>query len=61
MFWTLAEKYLGLKVGEIPPPVETPNMELLHPDYQGFFEPPRQYLDLYRLVGQASRLRVEEG
>ncbi|HEY9653717.1 MAG TPA: DUF3479 domain-containing protein, partial [Coleofasciculaceae cyanobacterium] len=29
MFWTLAEKYLGLKVGEIPPPVETPNMGLL--------------------------------
>ncbi len=35
MFWTLAEKYLGLKVGEIPPPVETPNMGLLHPDYLG--------------------------
>jgi len=48
MFWTLAEKYLGLKVGEIPPPVETPNMGLLHPDYQGFFESPRQYLEWYR-------------
>ncbi|MBD1942754.1 DUF3479 domain-containing protein, partial [Coleofasciculus sp. FACHB-712] len=48
MFWTLAEKYLQLKVGEIPPPVETPNMGLLHPDYQGFFESPRAYLEWYR-------------
>jgi magnesium chelatase subunit H len=48
MFWTLAEKYLGLTVGEIPPPVETPNMGLLHPDYSGYFESPRQYLDWYR-------------
>ncbi len=47
MFWTLAETYLGLKVGEIPPPIETPNMGLLHPDYQGFFESPRQYLEWY--------------
>ncbi|MCG6135621.1 MAG: magnesium chelatase subunit H [Nostoc sp. LLA-1] len=48
LFWTLAEKYLDLKVGEIPPPLETPNMGLLHPDYQGFFESPRQYLDWYQ-------------
>lgn len=48
MFWTLAEKYLGLKVGEIPPPIETPNMGLLHPDYQGYFESPKQYLEWYR-------------
>jgi magnesium chelatase subunit H len=48
LFWTLAEKYLGLKVGEIPPPIETPNMGLLHPDYQGFFESPKQYIDWYR-------------
>ena len=48
MFWTLAEKYLGLRVGEIPPPVETPNMGLLHPDYEGYFESPRQYLEWYR-------------
>lgn len=47
MFWTIAEKYLGLKVGEIPPPVETPNMGLLHPDYDGYFASPRQYLDWY--------------
>ena len=48
MFWTIAEKYLGLKVGEIPPPVETPNMGLLHPDYPGFFESPKAYLDWYQ-------------
>ncbi|NJR76395.1 MAG: DUF3479 domain-containing protein, partial [Scytonema sp. CRU_2_7] len=48
LFWTLAEKYLDLKVGDIPPPVETPNMGLLHPDYQGFFESPRAYLEWYQ-------------
>ncbi|MFB2897149.1 magnesium chelatase subunit H [Aerosakkonemataceae cyanobacterium BLCC-F50] len=58
MFWTLAEKYLGLKVGEIPPPIETPNMGLLHPDYQGYFTSPRQYIDWY-LVGQASCLPLD--
>ena len=47
LFWILAEKYLQLKVGEIPPPVETPNMGLLHPDYPGFFESPRAYLEWY--------------
>ncbi|MBW4629857.1 MAG: magnesium chelatase subunit H [Brasilonema octagenarum HA4186-MV1] len=50
LFWTLAEKYLSLKVGEIPPPVETPNMGLLHPDYQGFFESPRAYLEWYQQI-----------
>ncbi|MFN6568141.1 magnesium chelatase subunit H [Dendronalium sp. ChiSLP03b] len=48
LFWTLAEKYLNLKVGDIPPPVETPNMGLLHPDYQGFFESPKAYLEWYQ-------------
>ena len=47
MCWTLAEKYLGLTVGEIPQPIETPNMGLLHPDYQGYFTSPRDYLDWY--------------
>ena len=50
MFWTIAEKYLNLKVGEIPPPVETPNMGLLHPEYQGYFESPQEYLNWYRTV-----------
>ncbi|MEG4320877.1 MULTISPECIES: magnesium chelatase subunit H [unclassified Microcoleus] len=47
MFWIIAQKYLGLKVAEIPPPVETPNMGLLHPDYHGYFESPQQYLNWY--------------
>ncbi|QSJ17604.1 magnesium chelatase subunit H [Nostoc sp. UHCC 0702] len=51
LFWILAEKYLDLKVGDIPPPMETPNMGLLHPDYQGFFESPKAYLEWYRNRG----------
>ncbi|NEP39489.1 MAG: magnesium chelatase subunit H [Okeania sp. SIO2G4] len=54
MCWVLAEKYLDLKVGEIPPPLETPNMGLLHPDYQGYFESPRKYLEWYRQQKQTS-------
>ncbi|NER02973.1 MAG: magnesium chelatase subunit H [Okeania sp. SIO3C4] len=54
MCWVLAEKYLDLKVGEIPPPVETPNMGLLHPDYQGYFESPKKYLEWYRQQKQTS-------
>lgn len=50
MCWTLAEKYLNLPISaEIPPPIETPNIGLLHPDYSGFFESPRQYLEWYRV------------
>jgi magnesium chelatase subunit H len=56
LFWTLAEKYLSLKVGEIPPPVETPNIGLLHPDYQGYFESPREYLKWYQSRGQGSEV-----
>ncbi|HLP87854.1 MAG TPA: magnesium chelatase subunit H [Nostocaceae cyanobacterium] len=48
LFWILAEKYLDLKVGEIPAPIETPNMGLLHPNYSGFFTSPRQYLQWYQ-------------
>lgn len=48
LFWTLGEKYLGLTIGEIAPPIETPNIGLLHPDYSGYFESPRQYLDWYQ-------------
>ncbi|MGK7943727.1 MAG: magnesium chelatase subunit H [Microcystaceae cyanobacterium] len=47
MCWTIGEKYLGLKVGEIPPPVETPNMGLLHPDYEGYFTSAKDYLKWY--------------
>ncbi len=48
MFWTIAQKYLELTVGEIPPPLETPNIGLLHPDYSGYFESPQEYLDWYK-------------
>jgi len=48
LFWILAEKYLGLAIGEIPEVLETPNLGLLHPAYQGYFESPRAYLDWYR-------------
>jgi magnesium chelatase subunit H len=47
MCWTLGEKYLGLTVGEIPQPIETPNMGLLHPNYQGYFTSPKDYLEWY--------------
>ena len=47
MCWTLAQKYLGLSVGEIPQAIETPNMGLLHPQYQGYFTSPQDYLDWY--------------
>jgi len=47
MCWYLAENYLGLKVSEIPPVMETPNMGLLHPDYEGYFTSPSEYLNWY--------------
>jgi magnesium chelatase subunit H len=63
LFWTLGEKYLGLKVGDIPPILETPNIGLLHPDYQGYFESPKAYLEWRRgkgvgKVGEISRQKV---
>jgi magnesium chelatase subunit H len=48
LFWILAEKYLNLPVGDIPPVMETPNIGLLHPDYQGYFESPKAYLEWYQ-------------
>ncbi|MBD2447355.1 magnesium chelatase subunit H [Nostoc sp. FACHB-152] len=60
LFWTLAEKYLGLKIGDIPPPLETPNMGLLHPDYQGFFESPKAYLEWYQKKGTGNRQQGTE-
>ncbi|MBN3949142.1 MAG: magnesium chelatase subunit H [Nostoc sp. NMS7] len=58
LFWILAEKYLGLKVGDIPPPIETPNIGLLHPDYPGFFESPREYLEWYKTYCRDAMNRV---
>ncbi len=47
MCWTIAEKYLGLTIGEIPEAIQTPNIGLLHPEYQGYFTSPHEYLDWY--------------
>ncbi len=55
LFWTLAEKYLNLKIGDIPQPIETPNIGLLHPDYQGYFESPREYLEWYEMRGKGGQ------
>ncbi|TAE59360.1 MAG: magnesium chelatase subunit H [Nostocales cyanobacterium] len=60
LFWTLAEKYLGLKIGDIPAPIETPNMGLLHPDYQGYFTSPKDYLEWYERRSQESGVRSQE-
>ena len=48
MCWILAEKYLDLQVGEIAAPIETPNMGLLHPEYNGYFTSPQDYLAWYK-------------
>ncbi len=48
MCWTIAEKYLDIQVGEIPDAIETPNMGLLHPDYDGYFASPTDYLNWYQ-------------
>ena len=47
MYWAITDKYLGLKAGEIPEPIETPNMGLLHPEYPGYFTSPQTYLNWY--------------
>ena len=48
MCWTIAEKYFDLDIKEIPPPLETPNKGLLHPDYDGYFTSPHDYLQWYK-------------
>ena len=60
LFWTLAEKYLDLQVGDIPAPIETPNMGLLHPDYPGYFTSPKAYLEWYEKRSQESGVRSQE-
>ncbi|MDD1437505.1 DUF3479 domain-containing protein, partial [Dolichospermum sp. ST_sed10] len=60
LFWTIAEKYLDLKVGDIPPPIETPDMGLLHPDYQGFFTSPKAYLEWYQRREQGTGNREQK-
>ncbi|MEO1400141.1 MAG: magnesium chelatase subunit H [Cyanobacteria bacterium J06635_1] len=63
LFNYLAEKYLGLSVGEIPPMVETPNMGLLHPAYGEYFESPAAYVAWYekRLAEFEDREDAERG
>ncbi|MEM9220154.1 MAG: magnesium chelatase subunit H [Cyanobacteria bacterium P01_F01_bin.150] len=58
MLWVLAEKYLGLTIKEIPPVIETPDIGLLHPDYDGYFESPRKYLKWY-LKAEGRRQKAE--
>ncbi|MEM9536586.1 MAG: magnesium chelatase subunit H [Cyanobacteria bacterium P01_E01_bin.45] len=48
LFQYLAENYLDVEVGAIAPPIETPNLGLLHPDYSGYFESPKAYLEWHR-------------
>lgn len=48
MLQYLGKHYLGLTVGDIPPAQETPNIGLLHPDYEGYFESPRAYGEWYQ-------------
>ncbi len=48
MVGILSEKYLGLPMGDIAPPIETPNIGLLHPAHPGYFESPKDYLAWYR-------------
>lgn len=47
MFWFLGEKYFGLTIGDIPAAIAAPNMGLLHPDYNGYFESPKAYVEWY--------------
>ncbi|MDM7954152.1 MAG: cobaltochelatase subunit CobN [Cyanobium sp. CZS 25K] len=44
LFLYLARHGLDLRPGAIPPPRESPNLGLIHPDHDGFFLSPREYL-----------------
>ncbi|WP_218082408.1 magnesium chelatase subunit H [Anthocerotibacter panamensis] len=48
LFWTLAQHYLGLSVGEIPGVFTTPDRGLVHPEAPEYFTTPRRYLQWYR-------------
>lgn len=48
LFLYLARHGLGLRPAAIPPPRESPNLGLLHPDHDGFFLSPREYLAWYQ-------------
>ncbi|MEM7062180.1 MAG: magnesium chelatase subunit H [Cyanobacteria bacterium P01_B01_bin.77] len=61
MLWVLAEKYLGLTVGEIPAVIETPNIGLLHPEYEGYFESPKAYIAWYEKAFSADANKPRVG
>ena len=61
MLWVLAENYLGLTVGDIPAVIETPNIGLLHPDYDGYFELPRAYVTWYEQIFPSYRNKPRVG
>ncbi|MCP9841761.1 cobaltochelatase subunit CobN [Synechococcus sp. J7-Johnson] len=44
LFLHLARHGLGLNPGTIPPPQESPDLGLLHPDHEGYFRSPSDYL-----------------
>lgn len=56
MCWAIAENYLGLEVGELPAIIETPNMGLLHPEYNGYFTSPKDYLKWHRAAFSEQKL-----
>ncbi len=58
MCWVIAEKYLGLTVADIPQVVETPNMGLLHPEYNGYFTSPKDYLTWYKKHNTVGKLHA---
>jgi magnesium chelatase subunit H len=59
LFWFLGETYLGLTIGDIPDAITAPNMGLLHPDYDGYFESPKAYLEWYEGVNKAQGHRPQ--
>ncbi|MEM9976159.1 MAG: magnesium chelatase subunit H [Cyanobacteria bacterium P01_D01_bin.2] len=61
MLWVLAENYLELTVGDIPAVIETPNIGLLHPDYDGYFESPWAYSTWYEQTFPSYRNKPRVG
>ncbi|WP_448561867.1 magnesium chelatase subunit H [Trichothermofontia sp.] len=66
MFWHLAKHYLPLQphsleaLTTLPEPVTIPNIGLVHPDYAGYFESPRAYLEWFKAtkpLGKAGHQR----
>lgn len=60
LFLYLARHGLGLRPGAIPPPRDSPNLGLLHPDHPGYFLQPRQYLDWFHRTRPESAPQRED-